>query len=102
MDFLTEIQWRDEFFDLVGNHGWYSFNGEKPLFDQQPIEAGYLIQAYVSAYEIVHKKEYLELAKSSFEYFLGRNRLQAILYDYITGDVCDGLNSNGINYNKGA
>ncbi len=37
LDFLTEIQWRDEFFDMVGNHGWYSFNGEKPLFDQQPI-----------------------------------------------------------------
>ena len=75
LDFLTEIQWRGDFFDLVGNHGWYSYNGEKPLFDQQPIEAGYLTQAYVSAYEIVRDKRYLELAKYSFEYFLGRNRI---------------------------
>ncbi len=57
LDFLTEIQWKGDFFDLVGNHGWYSYNGEKPLFDQQPIEAGYLTQAYVSAYEIVREKE---------------------------------------------
>ena len=77
-------------------------NGEKPLFDQQPIEAGYLTQAYVSAYEIVQKRKYLELAKYSFEYFLGRNRLQTVMYDYSTGAVCDGLNSDGMNCNQGA
>ncbi len=102
LDFLTEIQWKNEFFDLVGNQGWYSFNGEKPLFDQQPIEAGYLTQAYVSAYEIVQKKKYLELAKYSFEYFLGRNRLQNIMYNYSNGSVYDGLTSIGMNFNQGA
>ena len=87
---------------LVGNQGWYSYNGEKPIFDQQPIEAGYLTQAYVSAYEIVRDKKYLELAKYSFEYFLGRNRLQTVMYDYSTGAVCDGLNCDGMNCNQGA
>ena len=87
---------------LVGNQGWYSYNGEKPIFDQQPIEAGYLTQAYISAYEIVHEKKYLELAKYSFEYFLGRNRLRTVMYDYSTGAVCDGLNSDGMNCNQGA
>ena len=102
LDFLTEIQWKGDFFDMVGNQGWYSYNGEKPIFDQQPIEAGYLSQAYVSAYEIVRERKYLELAKYSFEYFLGRNRLQAVMYDYSTGAVCDGLNLNGMNCNQGA
>ncbi|HWR26089.1 MAG TPA: glycosyltransferase family 4 protein, partial [Methanosarcina sp.] len=76
LDFLTEIQWKGDFFDMVGNNGWYSCGGKKPIFDQQPIEAGYLTQAYISAYEIVRENKYLELAKYSFEYFLGRNRLQ--------------------------
>ena len=102
LDFLTEIQWKGDFFDMVGNQGWYSYNGEKPIFDQQPIEAGYLSQAYVSAYEIVRERKYLELAKYSFEYFLGRNRLRAVMYDYSTGAVCDGLNLNGMNCNQGA
>lgn len=102
LDFLTEIQWRGDFFDLVGNNGWYSYNGQKPIFDQQPIEAGYLTQAYVSAYEIVRDKRYLELARYSFEYFLGRNRLKSIMYDYLTGAVCDGLNPDGMNCNQGA
>ncbi|WP_292379140.1 glycosyltransferase family 4 protein [Methanosarcina sp. UBA289] len=102
MDFLTEIQWKGDFFDIVGNQGWYSYSGKKPIFDQQPIEAGYLTQAYVSAYEILREKKYLELARYSFEYFLGRNRLKTVMYDYSTGAVCDGLNCDGMNYNQGA
>lgn len=102
LDFLTEIQWKEDFFDIVGNHGWYPYSGDKPIFDQQPIEAGYLTQAYVSAYEIVRDEKYLELAKYSFEYFLGRNRLKTAMYDYSTGAVCDGLNSDGMNCNQGA
>ncbi len=102
LDFLTEIQWKGDFFDMVGNEGWYSYNGEKPIFDQQPIEAGYLTQAYVSAYETVRDRKYLELARYSFEYFLGRNRLQTVMYDYSTGAVCDGLNRDGMNCNQGA
>ncbi|HWR25654.1 MAG TPA: hypothetical protein VN278_05400, partial [Methanosarcina sp.] len=73
-----------------------------PIFDQQPIEAGYLTQAYISAYEIVRENKYLELAKYSFEYFLGRNRLQAIMYDYSNGSVFDALTCDGMNYNQGA
>ncbi|AKB21879.1 glycosyltransferase family 4 protein [Methanosarcina sp. WH1] len=102
LDFLTDIQWKGEFFDIVGNQGWYSCDGEKPIFDQQPIEAGYLTQAYISAYETVRERRYLELARYSFEYFLGRNRLQTLMYDYSTGSVCDGLNCNGMNCNQGA
>jgi glycosyltransferase involved in cell wall biosynthesis len=102
LDFLTETQWKGDYFDIVGNQGWYSYNGEKPIFDQQPIEPGYLTQAYISAYEVVRDKKYIELAKFSFEYYLGRNRLQAVMYDYTTGAVCDGLNCDGMNCNQGA
>ncbi|WP_048051287.1 glycosyltransferase [Methanosarcina soligelidi] len=102
LDFLTEIQWKGDFFDIVGNQGWYSCNGEKPIFDQQPIEAGYLTQAYISAYETVRERKYLELARYSFEFFLGRNRLITPMYDSSTGSVCDGLNCDGMNCNQGA
>ena len=32
LDFLTEIQWRGDFFDLVGNQGWYSYQWRKTTF----------------------------------------------------------------------
>ncbi|AKB28760.1 glycosyltransferase (group I) [Methanosarcina siciliae T4/M] len=102
LDFLTETQWKGDFFDIIGNKGWYSWSGEKPIFDQQPIEAGYLTQAYISAYEAVRVSKYLKLARYSFEYFLGRNRLQIPMYDSLTGAVYDGINCDGINCNQGA
>lgn len=102
LDFLTEIQWNYDYFDIVGNHGWYSYRGKKPLFDQQPIEAGYLTQAYVLAYETTLDNKYMQSARYAFEYFLGRNRLRAVIYDYSTGAVSDGLSFEGMSLNQGA
>ncbi len=41
-------------------------------------------------------------ARSSFEWFLGRNDLGQELYDPTTGGCCDGLQEDGINRNQGA
>jgi glycosyltransferase involved in cell wall biosynthesis len=102
LDFLTDIQWNGEFFDLVGYNGWYKRNGKKALFGQQPIDAAYLTEAYVTAYELTLDENYLRLANRSFEYFFGRNRLNAIMYDHSSGAVCDGLDPTCMNENKGA
>ena len=72
------------------------------MFGQQPIEAGYLTNAYVTAYEITGDKRYLQHAYHAFEWFLGRNRLGLPLYDFHTGAVADGFDSHGINENQGA
>ncbi len=102
LKFLTDIQWNGKFFDLVGNQGWYVRGGEKAVFGQQPIDAGYLTKAYVTAYEVTDDKQYLDLGRHAFEWFLGRNRLGIPLYDFATGSVADGIDSHGINANRGA
>jgi len=40
LDFLTRVLYNQEYFDLVGNQGWYVRGGEKAAFCQQPIDAG--------------------------------------------------------------
>jgi glycosyltransferase involved in cell wall biosynthesis len=102
LDFLTNIQWNGNFFDLVGNEGWYHVNGEKAIFGQQPIDAGYLTKAYITAYVVTGDKKYLHLAHRAFEWFLGRNRLGMPVYDFSTGAVADGLDSQGVSANQGA
>lgn len=102
LDFLTDVQWNGKFFDLVGYKGWYRRNGEKALFGQQPIDAAYLTEAYVTAYEMTLDEKYLRLANRAFEYFFGRNRLKLLMYDHSNGAVCDGLDPTGMNENKGA
>ncbi len=102
LDFLTKEQWNGVYFELVGNEGWYPKGGERALFGQQPIDAGYLVEAYVAASEVTSMQKYLELARFAFDWFLGRNRLNAALYDFADGSVADGIDSNGISANQGA
>jgi hypothetical protein len=102
LDFITKEQLNGIYFELIGNEGWYPKGGEKALFGQQPIDAGYLVEAYVIASEITNGPRYLNLARLAYEWFLGRNRLNAALYDFADGSVSDGLDSNGISANQGA
>jgi hypothetical protein len=102
LEFLTREQWNGVYFELIGNEGWFSRGGVKALFGQQPIEAGYLVEAYVAAYNVTKKERFLTLAEQAFEWFMGRNRLSACLYNFSTGSVFDGLDSHGVSLNQGA
>ncbi len=86
----------------IGNRGWFSRNGERARFDQQPIEAQSMIEACVEAYNVTRDKKWIEEARRAFEWFLGRNDLNAPLYDYTTGGCRDGLTADGPNLNQGA
>jgi glycosyltransferase involved in cell wall biosynthesis len=102
LDFLTRIQYDGNIFDLVGNEGWYQRGGERAVFGQQAIDAGYLVEAYMSVYQLTAEEKHLELAEAAFEWFLGRNRLKAPLYDFETAACADGLDAEGVNMNRGA
>ncbi len=86
----------------IGNHGWFSRNGQRARFDQQPIEAQNMIEACVEAYKITRDEKWIVEARRCFDWFLGRNDLNISLYDYSTGGCCDGLTPDGANQNQGA
>ncbi|MBW1796159.1 MAG: glycosyltransferase family 4 protein [Deltaproteobacteria bacterium] len=89
-------------FSPVGNHGWYPKGGEKARFDQQPLEASDMIEACREAYNVTGDERWIKEAQHCFEWFLGRNDVNAPLYDYKTGGCCDGLSADGVNFNQGA
>jgi len=86
----------------VGNNGWYPKQGTKARFDQQPIEALDMIEACREAYEATNDSKWVSHAQRCLEWFLGRNDLNAPLYNHKTGGCCDGLNADGPNRNQGA
>jgi glycosyltransferase involved in cell wall biosynthesis len=102
LEFLLELTYRDCRFDFIGNQGWFRRGGERAVFGQQPIEAGYTTEACLTAYEITGKQQYLDLARGAMEWLLGRNRLSMRLYDFSTGACADGLDSHGVSMNQGA
>lgn len=102
LDFLIELCWNGEHFDLIGNQGWMERGKSPALFSQQPIDAGYLVEACETAYRLTGEPRYLERARAAFAWFLGQNRMGAPLYDERTGSVADGIDPHGISENQGA
>lgn len=101
LNFLTDVQ-MDEMFVPIGNKGWYRKEGNKPLYDQQPIEAACMIEAISSALRITEDKKYVRLANILFNWFLGKNLKGVALYDPTTGGCFDGITPEGANLNQGA
>ncbi len=103
LEWLVKVQTDDRgHFVPIGNHGWMSRDGHRARFDQQPIEAENMIEACKEAYNVTLDKKWISESQRCLEWFLGRNDLNAALYDYKSGGCCDGLNGNGANLNQGA
>jgi len=103
LEWLVRIQTDPKgHFVPIGNHGWFARNEQRARFDQQPIEAQNMIEALVEAYKITRDEKWIVEARRCFDWFLGRNDRNILLYDYRTGGCCDGLTSDGANQNQGA
>jgi hypothetical protein len=86
----------------IGSQGFYRKGGEKARFDQQPIEAGASVSACLQAFRATGDDRWLKEAWSAFNWFLGDNDLQIVLYDSSTGGCRDGLHPDRVNENQGA
>ncbi|MGB8029180.1 MAG: glycosyltransferase family 4 protein [Terracidiphilus sp.] len=91
-----------EIFVPIGSSGCFTEGGEKTRFDQQPVEACATIAACLQAYALTHHERWTDEAHRVFRWFLGKNDLQAPLYDATTGGCKDGLHPDRVNENQGA
>ena len=86
----------------IGSQGFHRKGGEKARFDQQPVEAGATVSACLQAFRATADDRWLKDAWSAFNWFLGDNDLQIVLYDSSTGGCRDGLHPDRVNENQGA
>jgi hypothetical protein len=70
--------------------------------DEQPLDASAFVEAELAAFAVTGDPEHGLRAQYSFDWFLGRNRLQRPLYDFATGGCSDGLGAETTNDNEGA
>lgn len=73
-----------------------------PEFDQQPIEAWAMADACLLASEIERDDRWVDALEDAAMWVMGRNDTGAVLYDAATGAGFDGLESDGVNQNRGA
>ena len=104
LDFLIKQTYNQakDYFSFVGNEGWYPKDKRPAIFDQQPIEAGSIVEVCVKAYEVLKDPKYLHFAKIAFLWYSGKNILGLPMIDNLTGGIYDGLKSKKINQNEGA
>ena len=102
LDFLTSITFIEGRFVPIGQDGWYSKNGQRARFDQQPIDTCSMVQTLVLAGQVTKKEKYYENALRAFNWFLGDNSLNQVIYDKSTGGCHDGLGESSVNMNQGA
>ncbi|MDD2482762.1 MAG: hypothetical protein PHE71_00585 [Candidatus Shapirobacteria bacterium] len=104
LDFLTEIIFNKKLncFSFPGNEGWFTKSGLRNIFDQQPIEAGSMVEVYSLAFKITKDKKYKDLALKAFSWYEGNNIIKANMVDSKTGGIYDGFSEKKINYNQGA
>lgn len=103
LKFIMKITFeKKEYFSPIGQDGWYFRNGKRAYFDQQPEDAASAVEALVTAHLITGKKDYKEKAYLTFQWFLGKNHLNQMVYDEATGGCYDGLGKYSLNFNQGA
>ncbi|NPV70528.1 MAG: glycosyltransferase [Firmicutes bacterium] len=107
---LTSLEWllelqsdpNDGHLSPVGTAGWYQKGKERARFDQQPIEVSALVDACYEAYFATDDERWLENMQRCFDWFMGRNDVREVLYDFASGGCHDGLHPSGVNGNEGA
>ncbi len=103
-DFLMSKIFTPNGIKVICNKAWQQ-KGEENCeneYGEQPIDVAYTIFALRKFHDIFKEKEYLEKMEIAFNWFLGNNHLQQIIYNPCTGGCFDGLEENNVNLNQGA
>lgn len=103
LEWLLKVQTAPQgHLSVIGNDGWLDKDGNRSVFDQQPIEVKSLIDACLDAYIETGDKKWFAESERCLSWFLGQNDLGLPVCDYKTGGCGDGLESQGVNGNQGA
>ncbi len=86
----------------VGNSDWYPHGEAKSPYDQQPVEAGTMADAALTAFGLLGEEQYLAAFRRAHAWFHGQNSLRQPLVEVPYGACCDGLQASGLNRNQGA
>jgi hypothetical protein len=100
--FLTSVTQPSGMFVPIGAPGWYRKGGERPIYDQQPLEAAAMVDAYLAAERWLGDRRYRRDARVAFEWFTGKNVNGTPLVDEDVGSCHDGIRPHGLNSNMGA
>lgn len=102
MEFLISNIFNENGIEVVSNKGRFHRGEEAQQFGEQPIDVAYTVMTLAKFYDEFEEKKYLDKLLVAFDWFLGENRLNQIIYNPCTGGCYDGLEEHNVNLNQGA
>lgn len=101
-DFLLSNTFTENGIKVISNRSWHVKGQEKNLYGEQPIDVAYTVLALRKFHDIFKEEKYLNKMEIAFNWFLGNNHLQQIIYNPCTGGCFDGLEETHVNLNQGS
>ncbi|HSD06337.1 glycosyltransferase [Flavobacterium sp.] len=104
-DFLLSKIYKNGRVKVISNKGWLNRGEEiddKKVGGEQPIDVAYTILALSKFYNVFKEPQYYKKMQIAFDWFLGNNHLNEIIYNPCTGGCYDGLEETSVNLNQGA
>jgi glycosyltransferase involved in cell wall biosynthesis len=101
-DFLLSQTFKDGMIKVISNRTWQVKGQETAQYGEQPIDVAYTILALRKFHDIFKDSSYLDKLETAFNWFLGNNHLQHVIYNPCTGGCFDGLEEHSVNLNQGA
>ncbi|OXA78587.1 Glycosyltransferase involved in cell wall bisynthesis [Flavobacterium aquidurense] len=102
LDFLMSKMFINKNFKVISNNGWLHRGSEAKEYGEQPIDVAYTIHTLNSFYDAFGTPEYKHKMKTAFNWFLGKNHLNQMMYNPVSGGGYDGLEKENVNLNQGA
>jgi uncharacterized protein YyaL (SSP411 family) len=104
-DFLLSKTFDSSGIHVISNKNWAKKEETNCFFvkdGQQPIDVTYTILALEEFYSEFKEESYAIKKELAFNWFLGANFLNQIIYNPCTGGCHDGLEKGNVNLNQGA
>lgn len=104
-DFLIAKTFTKNRIKVISNQGWLHKDAavvKRKAGGEQPIDIAYAIIALKRFYHEFKDENYRKKISLSFDWFLGNNHLNQIIYNPCTGGCYDGLEEHNVNLNQGA
>jgi glycosyltransferase involved in cell wall biosynthesis len=104
-DFLLSKTFGENSIRVISNKTWLHKENIAVYITaggEQPIDVAYTVLAMHKFYDVFKDEAYLRRMEISFNWFLGNNHLQQVIYNPRTGGCYDGLEESYVNLNQGA
>lgn len=105
LDFLIQKTFRLERMNVISNKNWLNKGEVHAKLNpggEQAIDVAYTVMTLCKFYEATGNETYFNLMSQAFDWFLGNNHLNQIIYNPVTGGCYDGLEAGNVNLNQGA